>query len=392
MALSAGALLLASACGNDDSASSDDEPFEILFVTGITGVYAPAADAVGRGIQAKVDAINEAGGIHGRKLKLTVKDNQSDPTRGATIIQEALSGDDVPDLVVPGVSTNEAMAASPLLARNKVVGISPISSRDHVDPEKFPYTFSQSTLQEWSVDAGIEYVSRQGDVDSIGVVIPDDAVGDAAEKSIELALKDRDIEAKVVRFKTDSLDYTTAFQKALADEPDWLVMEGSGAQVASLLTSRTKASGEKVPTLVGIAASTQSLVDLAKGNELENLHATLSPMSAFIDEQDRGPQFTDFLERIKESGSIDINLSSYAAGWDFVSLWATAVESIDGEITGPAIKEALESGLPDGDDPQFPQYRGGFSPELHVQRSDIDDFTFGTPEKVIDGMTVVKKG
>ena len=44
-----------------------------------------------RGAEAAIASINQAGGIDGRQIVLTKQDNQSDPTRGVSIVSEALA-------------------------------------------------------------------------------------------------------------------------------------------------------------------------------------------------------------------------------------------------------------------------------------------------------------
>ncbi|MCW2748086.1 MAG: hypothetical protein JWP10_1228, partial [Nocardioidaceae bacterium] len=82
----AGALALTAACSGSDSQGADTtkKPLQIFMSAGVTGLLAPSQKAVERGVRAKIETLNAAGGINGRKVELTVRDNQSDPTRGVT--------------------------------------------------------------------------------------------------------------------------------------------------------------------------------------------------------------------------------------------------------------------------------------------------------------------
>lgn len=390
IALLAAATTALSACGGGTSESGED-PLNILFVGGLTGVYSPTAKAIERGARAHVEYINDNGGINGREIEFTVEDNQSDPTRGATLIQDALSGDDKPDLVIPGASSNEAMAAAPMLARNEVVGITSSSSPVLDDVEKFPYTFSNSVTTESIIEGSVDYIVDQGDIQNVVLVAPNDALGDATAESFETAFAGTDVATTVVSFPAEGLDYAPSLQKAVASKPDWMIMEGTGEQVASLLSARVKATGENIPTLLGISASTQPLLDFASGQELKNIQATMNPLQAFIPEDERGEQFTAFFERVHDQGELEVTLATYGAGWDYIGLWANAVRSLDGEVTGKAIREALET-LPREDDPQFPLYSGDYTKESHFHPGTVEDFTFGTPKEAKDGMIVLEEG
>ncbi|MCW2748025.1 MAG: hypothetical protein JWP10_1167 [Nocardioidaceae bacterium] len=387
----ASALAVTAACGgsSDNKSGSSSDPLQVVYVSGITGLLAPSAKAIERGIEAKIADINASGGINGRKVELTVKDNQSDPTRGATLIQKELTSGTKPDLVIPGVSSNEALAAAPLLARAKVVGINSISSPLLDDPAKFPYTVSQSVTTNSILKAGIDYIYTQSTPKKIALIVPNDAVGDATAGSFKLALEGKNVESTTIRFASDGVDYTPAFQKAKQFNPDWIVMDGAGTQAASLIDGRLKASTEDIPTLVGVVASSQPLLKLAQGEALKNLYATILPSGAYIEPADRGPEFEKFFKRVNDQGALEVPLSTYASGWDYVGIWENAVKSIKGTLTGEKIKSALET-VPRQDDPQFPQYSGNYSAKSHFHPGDVSDYTFGAPETVKDGMYVVK--
>lgn len=63
--------------GGGDSASSD--PITIGYLAGTTGFAAPLAESQLAGAQIAVERINAAGGVLGRPLRLSVRDDQSDP-------------------------------------------------------------------------------------------------------------------------------------------------------------------------------------------------------------------------------------------------------------------------------------------------------------------------
>ena len=86
-----GVVLLASACassGGGGSTSADGKaPIKIV----TDGLWAGGVPEQLSAIQAEVDTINAAGGIHGRKLDLIVCDDQNDPNKAIQCVQSAIS-------------------------------------------------------------------------------------------------------------------------------------------------------------------------------------------------------------------------------------------------------------------------------------------------------------
>ncbi|CAN5369794.1 hypothetical protein BH09ACT10_BH09ACT10_29110 [soil metagenome] len=387
--------LLATACGSgggDDDAGDSSKPYKVLFVSGKTGLYANPAAAVGRGVQAKIDSINDKGGIKGRKVTLELKDNQSDPTRGVSLVQEALGEKQKPELVIPGQSSNEALSIAPLTSRQKIVTVGSASSPVLDDVKKYPYFFSASLTHLVIYESMLKFIKEKTpEVKRVALVTSNDALGDGTENFFRKNFEGTGIDISVDRFQFDSIDVTPVFQKALSAKPDWLIVEGAGAQVAIMLKSRLKAGGEGVPTIVGSSASSQPILDIVSPAERENVYNTLAPNEAFVEPANRGEEFNEFLKRIKDQGPLVLPISAYAAGWDSVGIWARGVENTSGEITGERVKATME-GLPKSDDPQFPAYGGGggATKTSHFHPGDPDDFTFGQVVKVTDGMTIIK--
>lgn len=381
------AFVATSACSGGEEDNSSDEPFHILNSTGVTGLLAPTAEAVTRGIEAAIKSLNADGGLHGRQIELTTMDNQSDPTRGVSNIQAAINGNEKPDLVITGVSSNEALAVAPLLGRTKTIGIGPASSADLNDPEKYPYFFSQGPLQRDTLRAAASFLAEQGDVRRVALVAPDDGLGDAVGDELEGAFDRVGIETSDHRFKADAVDYTAAFQQALATDPDWIYMEGSGTGVPHLLTSRVKAGAEDVKTIIGVNASAQPILDLTEGtNQLDNVSVLMLPTQAFVEPADRSDLFNEFFDRLKAQGPIETALATYGAGWESVMIWAEAVKSVDGQVTAENVREALIH------PPEVDRlmYQETYSPDSNFVVGAPGDYTIAEVTSMTDGMFVLK--
>ena len=389
-----GVLAVTSACsggggGGGASTAGSEKPLQVFMSMGKTGLLAPSAEAVIRGAQANIDHINSEGGINGRKVEVAIGDNQSDPTRGVTLVQDAIASDTPPDLVVTGVSSNEALALAPVLARSQIVGIGPASSADLADPAKYPYFWSQSALQKYLI-AGVADFLDQKKVKTLAFIGPDDALGAAIGDALTAEVGDKGIKIVQHLFPADAVDVTPAFQAALADNPDFIYMDAAGTQAGTLLTSREKAGAENVETLAGVVMGSQPLLKLAEGtNQMDNVYLVLLPNQYYIDPADRSDQFNAFFDGVSKQGPIVAALSTYGAGWDTIQIWADAVSQVKGDVTPEAVKDQLNN-LSSKHDRLF--FKDTYPKGANVPAPKLGEFIIAKPTgEVKDGMFVVEK-
>jgi branched-chain amino acid transport system substrate-binding protein len=383
-------------CGSSPSASSGaaakDAPYHILAVYGMTGDLEASAVAVNRGAEAAVEYFNSHGGVDGHKLVLTTDNDQSNPTTAASLLLNALSGSSPPDDVIPGISSNEGLAMAPLLTRYKVVGLGSASDAALDNPSKYPYFFSQSTLANTVTADGATWIATHPGVKKVAIITSNDALGQADVPTLQATLKAKGISTVVELFDPTATDYTSTFQAAAAAKPNWVWMDGAGAEVPIMLSSRVKANLGSVPTVIGNVASSGPLLTYAKGtNELANTYATLGPMGALVPASQQGPQFKAMLSLLGKQGALAAPLFVYATGWDYINYFVMGVENLHGKpLTGPNLAYSLEH-LPTSSDPQFPMYRPTFTTATHNPQTPPSDFTFGEEVGSQDGMIVLKQ-
>ncbi|MCU1345314.1 MAG: hypothetical protein JWL70_1580 [Acidimicrobiia bacterium] len=416
VALGATALLLvgASACSSDDSSSksasttaagatgattaggasttkaaASGKPYHVVFVSALTGTLSTSGLAAQRGAQAYVDYLNDNGGLMGRKVEMTSKDDQTDPQAAVSAVQSIIDSGTKPDLVVAGVSSNEGLAMAPLFTRNKIIGIGESSSAVLNDPVKYPYYFSGSALQKDVLGAAVAYILKQGSAKNVSLVLPNDALGDAEATAIKASFASSTVKVSDNRFAGDSVDLSPTFQKALDSKPDWIFTDGAGGQVAHILEARTKAGAEKVPTVAGVVMASQPLLKLAGPHQLDNVKVALLPTQKFVEPANRGPMFTELLKRVNAQGPLGTVLYTYEAGWDMVNLWAMGVKNANGDTDPDKLKASLEN-LPPSTDPQFPLYKKTYTATSHFPNAQPSEVDFAELVESKEGMLVTK--
>ena len=159
--------------------------------------------------------------INGRKIKVIVKDDQSKPDLGRTLLAEAY-GDDKADIAVGTTSSGSAIAMLPVAKEYKKVLIVEPAVADAITGDKWnKYVFrtARSSMQDALAAAT---TLKQG---SVAFIAQDNAFGRDAIKAGKEALASTASKAKVVHEEfapATSTDFTAPTQRifdALKDKP-----------------------------------------------------------------------------------------------------------------------------------------------------------------------------
>lgn len=151
---------------------------EVLIGTSMP-LSGPAAywGAVGRGMEAYARYLNDQGGIHGRRLRVVVRDDSYLPPRAAANVRELVERVGV-FAIVGLIGTANAFAVRDYIVRNEVVWISPTADatmwygfRD----KKYLFVTYPSYVEEAKIL--VDYAAKQLGVKSVAVFYQNDLYG-----------------------------------------------------------------------------------------------------------------------------------------------------------------------------------------------------------------------
>ena len=149
------ALFLVS-CGEKKSA--DAAVVKIGVIAPLTGDLAQYGTAVRDGFQLKVDEINAAGGINGKKLELVIEDDKGDINEAVSIFKK-LKGKDKVDLIVGPVISSTSNAVAPLAEQGKVVMITPTGTNIDITKGR-SFAFRTTFTDPYQGTAAAKYAAK----------------------------------------------------------------------------------------------------------------------------------------------------------------------------------------------------------------------------------------
>ncbi|HET6925826.1 MAG TPA: ABC transporter substrate-binding protein, partial [Hyphomicrobiaceae bacterium] len=138
-------------------AIAQSDPIRIGYLPALTGPSSSTGIGINRGTELAVKEINAAGGIKGRQLELIVRDTQSDPTKAVNASTELTRRHKVQVIWGP-LNSGEALAATPLIARDGIPQIHPCWVDALTDPKKYPLAFRNAPTNQQIGGAANHYV------------------------------------------------------------------------------------------------------------------------------------------------------------------------------------------------------------------------------------------
>ena len=122
--------LVASACGGPDIGVTGEEIVLGSFAP-LTGPYA-ALGNVGRAMDAYFKWLNDQGGIHGRTVRLELRDDQGDPEQTPALVDQLLREEQV-FAMVGGMSSANTLAVRDAVGLRLVPWVNPGFQREGLD-------------------------------------------------------------------------------------------------------------------------------------------------------------------------------------------------------------------------------------------------------------------
>lgn len=383
-ALAAVTALTLTACGSPGDETSESEgDVSVLFVAGKSGPTATIVKDVTQGLEAAIAEVNSNGGIDGRDLKLEVLDTGGDPTRAVSELQRRLSQGSKPDLVIPGVSSVESLALTPLLTREKIVSINNAASPELNKPDEYPYHFGYTPVP-LDQQAGLVDGLKELDADSVVALLGNDPYGKAMGAAITERLSGTGIDLKIEEFKLDEIDLSIAYERALASDPDAVFFEAIGDPVKRLVEARAVVGATDIPTIggFGINSTDGGPSKWATDKQNENLYTEVFAKQVYVAPEDRDDTLKTFFEQIDKLGGVRESVQSPFIFYDIINLYAAAATSA-GSTEADKVKEKLEGPLDTG---LVFWNKHSWSPDDHFPSPESSEFSLVPKGELVDGM------
>lgn len=174
-----GAAVMALGAG---AAIAQEGPFQMGALVSITGGGAAIGTAASMGWELAVDELNEAGGIMGRQVELTIADSETDPTHAVSEARRLIENVGIEGMVGP-VTSQETIPVTTVLTEGNIAQITTAASPT-LTPELAPYHFSNSPTGLNQMIANITYAIEVLGAENIALISDNGGMSQAAAAEI----------------------------------------------------------------------------------------------------------------------------------------------------------------------------------------------------------------
>ncbi len=312
------------------------EPIHIGLSLGLTGKYAEMARMQQRGYRLWQDHVNDAGGLLGRRIGLTVIDDRSDPETAAGIYRRLITEDRV-DLVFAPYSSGITAKAATVAATHRAPMLAAGASADSLWDGDRRFLFGVYTPARAYAVGFLEMLLRHGVAD-IAIVGADDAFsGSIAEGTRTWAQRFGFDVKEVQTFPKGTRDLTPFAEKARTSGARALAVCGHFNEAVDMRRALDAAGWRPAAYFASV------------GPVLPSYSETLGPRAdgTFSSSQwemltaDKFPGGRRFVDDFKAAWDVDPSYhaaSAYAAG----QILAKAVRQV-GKIDREAIRTVLQN-------------------------------------------------
>ena len=302
----------------------------------LTGPAAQLGLRMQAGIKAQLDAVNKAGGINGRQIKLVSRDDGYEPEKAALAVK-ALLNDDQAFALIGSVGTPTTLAALPAINDAKVPLIGPFTGAQGLREPFSRQLFHVRASYFDETDRIVQHLTTLG-VKKIAVMYQNDAYGKAGLEGVTRALSKRQMTAvAAATVERNTVDIAKALDAILKASPEVVVqISAYKSSAAFIKQARSQGFGGQFfnVSFVGSSALAEELGDAGNG-------VVISQVVPFPF-QGNSVIVREYQQRMTESGQKEFDFSSLE-GFLAAKVLTEGLKRAGRTLTREGLITALES-------------------------------------------------
>ena len=271
----------------------------------LTGPAAQLGLRMQAGIKAQLDAVNKAGGINGRQIKLVSRDDGYEPEKAALAVK-ALLNDDQVFALIGSVGTPTTLAALPAINDAKVPLIGPFTGAQGLREPFSRQLFHVRASYFDETDRIVQHLTTLG-VKKIAVMYQNDAYGKAGLEGVTRALSKRQMTAvAAATVERNTVDIAKALDAILKASPE-VVVQISAYKSSAAFIKQARSQGFVGQffnvSFVGSSALAEELGEAGNGVVISQVVPFPFQGSSVI--------VREYQQRMTESGQKEFDFSSF---------------------------------------------------------------------------------
>lgn len=234
----------------------------------LSGPVAAGMPQIRNGTQMRIDEANEAGGVNGRKLKLIVEDNGSQPQLAVRATDKLINSDGVFAIVNPFGSGPNAAAVKRAVDA-KVLYFSPwgASSVLRKISGNSPLLFTTTPDYDGTVGPALAWMIDEFKAKKVGFIYQEGPFGDLVRGGVNVAMKAKNMTLSAeAGYKAGDLDFSSQVARMKAAGVDLIMIATITRETVGVMAEVKKLGWNDVKVLTANPGRTMIVASLGKAN------------------------------------------------------------------------------------------------------------------------------
>ncbi len=289
------------------------------------------------GMEMRVDEINAAGGIHGRKLRLIVEDHGYDPKKAVLATQKLVQRDKI-FAMLGTIGTPTTLPSMPILFEKNIPHLFPLSAAREMYEPLHRLKFSTAATYFDQVRAGVKHIVKLKGYKKVCTLYQDDDFGLEVMRGAEAGLKEINMAlAERTTYKRGATDFSSQVSKMKDSGCDFVVLGTIIREtIGAIGTARKLGWGVE---FMGSAASYTDLIHKLGGPAMNGFYSTNTVNNPYMDDASKNVRdwAVKYKERTKEDPAV---FSVY--GYTLIDLFVRIAEKTGPNLTVDTFINTLE--------------------------------------------------
>ena len=323
----------------------------------LSGPVAGFGKQLRNGLQMRADEVNEAGGIHGRKIRMLIEDSGYDPKKGLLATQKLVQQDKI-FAMVGTLGTPVAMASFQPLFEKNVPHLFPLTAaREMYEPlSKLKFSFAAPYYDQ--MRTGVKWMAKERGGKKFCALYQDDEFGLEVFRGAEQGLKDMNMDfAEKTTYKRGATDFSAQTARMKSADCDVVVLGTIIRETIGAIATAKKMGWD--PKFLGSSAAYTDLIHKLGGKAMDGLYAAFQTAVPYMDDESKSVR--DWSARYKAKYNEEPGLFS-AYGYLALDLFVVAAQKTGKDLNVDSLAKSFETG-------RFPRDIFG-SPEMKFSATD----------------------
>jgi branched-chain amino acid transport system substrate-binding protein len=305
----------------------------------LSGPVAAGMPHIRNGMQMRIDEVNEAGGINGRKIRLVVEDNASQPQMAVRVTEKLLRSDDVFAIINPfGSGTNAAAVKKSVDAG--VLYFSPWAASSVIQKisGNSPLLFTTTPNYDVLTHKGVDWMIKKYGAKKVGYIYQEGPLGDLMAVGVKEAMKDNKLTLVAeAAYKVGDIDFSSQVARMKAAGADLIVAASLVRETIGIMSEVKKLGWTDVKVLTGNPGRGTIVTELGK-DTVEGLYG-VGPWKVGTDRPEVAAWKAKFKKRFNDMDPDE----NAALAYDYTDWFLKGVEAAGKDLTAEKVAKALQT-------------------------------------------------